>query len=111
MDASEMLRTAHLAQAQVKSLKKEMERVAGDPIAEQMIREEIARLQSRYRAVHAAIESVPDGAERLLLRNRYLFGLTWRQITGEMRISKSAAHRLHALALDSYLRVSCGACG
>lgn len=98
-----MLKTARLLPAQAKSLQKEMERVRGDVLSEQMIRGELSECRERYRAVHMAIEAMSDAGERLLLRNRYLFGLTWRQITAEMQLSKSAVHRLHARALDSYL--------
>lgn len=78
----------------VKCLKKidEIQRNVEDKISDMLqIKEEISM----------AIDQLENGEERLLLRYRYLNGLSWEEIEQKMFVSKSTVHRIHGSALQN----------
>lgn len=78
----------------VKCLKKidEIQRNVEDKISDMLqIKEEISM----------AIDQLENGEERLLLRYRYLHGLSWEEIEQKMFVSKSTVHRIHGSALQN----------
>ena len=52
-------------------------------------------------AVKDAIASVPDGRLRMLLRYRYVDGMTWERIAVNMNLDARWVRRLHGRALDA----------
>lgn len=78
----------------VKCLEKmdEIQRNVEDKISDMLqIKEEISM----------AIDQLENGEERLLLRYRYLDGLSWEEIEQKMFVSKSTVHRIHGSALQN----------
>lgn len=52
------------------------------------------------RQIEFAIESVSDPRLRMLLRYRYIDGMTWEALAGKMGISPQWAQKLHKIALE-----------
>lgn len=52
------------------------------------------------RQIEAAIDALPDGRQRLLLRLRYIDGRTWEQIAVRMALDYRWVLRLHGRALE-----------
>jgi hypothetical protein len=52
------------------------------------------------REIEDAIASVPDGRLRMLLRYRYIDGMTWERIAVNMNFDARWVRRLHGQALD-----------
>lgn len=59
-----------------------------------------ADLLNVQREILRTIEQVPDSRYRLLLRARYLEGMTWEQIAVEMAYSWRQMLRMHGDALQ-----------
>ena len=66
---------------------------------EEKIQKELCRLVVLKKQILAALESVTDREERLLLTYRYLNNESWEQIAEGLSVSMSTVHRIHASAL------------
>jgi hypothetical protein len=65
-------------------------------------REELAEKEARQLAIEQAIESLGDTPERVLMRELYIFGRSWRAVIDKMRklgYSERTTYRLHGFAL------------
>lgn len=60
----------------------------------------LERLQAEQYAIELAIGSLSDPRQRVLLRHRYIEGLTWEKVCRKMHYSYSQIDRLHAAALQ-----------
>ena len=69
---------------------------------EEKIQKELCRLVVLKKQILAALESVADREERLLLTYRYLNNESWEQIAGDLSVSMSTVHRIHASALRNF---------
>ena len=94
--------TAHYGADQLgggggRKVERAAERING--VVEELERQrmECARLRLE---IGKAIASVPDGRLRVLLRMRYVDGLTWEQIAEEMHYSWRQIVRMHGNALE-----------
>lgn len=63
------------------------------------LRREIRVLVSKREEIRRTIDSLDDRDERLLLRLRYINGLTWEQIAANMSYTMTQLHRIHDRAL------------
>lgn len=63
------------------------------------INREIDRLVALKEQIRSVIAAVPDSNERLVLRLRYIQGLTWEQIGLEMNANERTIRRWHGKAL------------
>ena len=70
---------------------------------EHKIDDEIDRLVDLKAEITAAIESVPDMNERLVLRYRYLEGMTWDRIAETLYADRSTIIRWHRKALKNFV--------
>ena len=64
---------------------------------------QILQREAVRREIEAAIEKVPDGAQRVLLEYRYLAGLTWEEIAVRMHYSYQWVCILHGRALKELI--------
>ena len=69
---------------------------------EEKIQKELCRLVVLKKQILAALESVTDREERLLLTYRYLNNESWEQIAEGLSVSMSTVHRIHASALRNF---------
>lgn len=69
---------------------------------EEKIQKELCRLVVLKKQILAALESVADREERLLLTYRYLNNESWEQIAEGLSVSMSTVHRIHASALRNF---------
>lgn len=69
---------------------------------EEKIQKELCRLVVLKKQILAALESVSDREERLLLTYRYLNNESWEQIAADLSVSMSTVHRIHASALRNF---------
>lgn len=69
---------------------------------EEKLQEELCRLVVLKKQILAALESVADREERLLLTYRYLNNESWEQIAADLSVSMSTVHRIHASALRNF---------
>ena len=69
---------------------------------EEKIQKELCRLLVLKKQLLAALESVSDREERLLLTYRYLNNESWEQIAVDLSVSMSSVHRIHASALRNF---------
>lgn len=69
---------------------------------EEKIQKELCRLVVLKKQILAALESVADREERLLLTYRYLNNESWEQIAEDLSVSMSTVHRIHAYALRNF---------
>lgn len=69
---------------------------------EEKIQKELCRLVVLKKQILAALESVSDREERLLLTYRYLNNESWEQIAADLLVSMSTVHRIHASALRNF---------
>lgn len=69
---------------------------------EEKIQKELCRLVVLKKQILAALESVADREERLLLTYRYLNNESWEQIAEGFSVSMSTVHRIHASALRNF---------
>lgn len=63
----------------------------------------INRLVDLRAAINAAIESMENPEERLLLKYRYLKNESWEDISYELNVSYRTVHRIHASALNNFV--------
>ena len=68
---------------------------AAAEIEQQILQREAVRWE-----IEAAIEKVPDGAQRVLLEYRYLAGYTFEHIAVDMHYSYKQVCRIHGYALE-----------
>ena len=85
--------------------------------AERMLAEVLEPLRSRYdyilidtcpaldlrSEINAAIESMENPEERLLLKYRYLKNESWEDISYELNVSYRTVHRIHASSLNNFV--------
>ena len=62
-------------------------------------RAKMAELTAEQLEIEKAIESL-DGLARLLMRHRYIEGLTWEEVCVKLNYSWRQTHRLHRKALQ-----------
>ena len=62
-------------------------------------REKLAELRAGQLRIEEAIETL-DGTERMLMRCRYLNGMTWEEVAVAINYSWMQMHRIHARALE-----------
>lgn len=60
----------------------------------------LAQMDDELRTIERDIDMLPS-TERLLLRLRYIHGLSWEKVCVEMAYSWKQVHRIHAKALES----------
>lgn len=63
----------------------------------------VNRLVDLRAAINAAIESMENPEERLLLKYRYLKNESWEDISYELNVSYRTVHRIHASALNNFV--------
>lgn len=81
----------------------EIERVEKIWEYEQKIDAKINRLVDLRAAINAAIESMENPEERLLLKYRYLKNESWEDISYDLNVSYRTVHRIHASALNNFV--------
>lgn len=69
---------------------------------EQKIDAKINRLVDLRNEINAAIETMENADERLLLKYRYLKNQSWEDISYELNVSYRTVHRIHASALNNF---------
>ena len=69
---------------------------------EQKIDAKINRLVDLRNEINAAIETMDNADERLLLKYRYLKNQSWEDISYELNVSYRTVHRIHASALNNF---------
>lgn len=69
---------------------------------QQRYQEQLERLAAEQLAIEKTIEALEPTA-RMLMRYRYLDGLTWEEVCVKLTYSWRQTHRLHARALDALL--------
>lgn len=57
--------------------------------------------------IHEVIETVQDTDERLVLKYRYVHGMTWDQIGNEMHADRTTIYRWHGRALTHVILPEC----
>lgn len=57
--------------------------------------------------IESAIESVKDDRLRLLLRYRYVDGLTWERTAEKLRVNVRTAYRMHGTTLNLINVIEC----
>lgn len=70
---------------------------------EQRIDAQINRLIDLRSEINAAIESMENPEERLLLKYRYLKNESWEDISYDLNVSYRTVHRIHASALNNFV--------
>ena len=76
--------------------------VARHMALDQLYRETLAEKESKQYTIEQAIQSLPDAAERIIMRERYIKGRRWTSICCEMQklgYSERQVYRLHGQAL------------
>lgn len=63
----------------------------------------VKRLVDLRAAINAAIESMENPEERLLLKYRYLKNESWEDISYELNVSYRTVHRIHASSLNNFV--------
>lgn len=66
---------------------------------EQKVSAELNLLSDLKKQIHEVIEAVPDTDERLVLKYRYVLGMTWEQIGNELHADRTTVYRWHGNAL------------
>lgn len=77
--------------------------VASHAALEEWYRTKLVEKNTQLLAVEQAIESLGDPAERLIMRQRYIDGYSWRRICCTMQskgFSERQVYRLHGFALE-----------
>lgn len=67
---------------------------------DRMITEEIDRLYDLKQQIHQVIGEVRDANERMVLRDRYIHGMSCRQTAEEMGVDVRTIRRWHRSALE-----------
>ena len=65
----------------------------------ELYREKLAAMAEEQLAMEQAIAPL-DTRERVMLRHRYIEGMTWEGVCVAMSYSRSQVHRIHAAALQ-----------
>ena len=68
----------------------------------ELYEEKLAEKESKQLAIEMAIESLEDPAERVVMRDRYIVGRSWRSIVMKLAdrgYSERQVYRLHGFAL------------
>lgn len=68
----------------------------------ELYEEKLALKESQQFAIEAAIDSLDDAAERVVMRDRYIMGRSWQSIVmklAEKGYSERQVYRLHGFAL------------
>lgn len=88
----------------------------GDPMLD--VASQHLAMQERYRkklqeiaAARAVFEDMIDvlnPSARVLMRRRYIEGMSWKEIVTASNYSESRTHKIHALALDALLAKEAG---
>lgn len=60
----------------------------------------LAEIAQELQAIETGIDTLPP-TERVLLRLRYVHGLTWEEVCVDMSYSWRQVHRIHAKALEA----------
>lgn len=63
----------------------------------------IAAILDLRSEINAAIESMENPEERLLLKYRYLKNESWEDISYDLNVSYRTVHRIHASALNNFV--------
>ena len=66
------------------------------------VEEKVAQLIQLRDEIDSRIDMLSNHEEQILLRYRYLDGLSWEQIERMMCVSKSTVHRIHGAALQNF---------
>lgn len=69
---------------------------------DRLYRDELAEKEARQFAIEQAIESLGDTAERVVMRELYIFGRSWPAVINKMQkmgYSERTTYRLHGYAL------------
>ena len=66
---------------------------------EKKIADELEKLSDLKKQIREVIEAVPDTDERMVLKYRYIHGLTWEQIGMELCADARTIRRWHGKAL------------
>lgn len=69
---------------------------------EEKIKIKLLSLKSFQAKLYQEIELVQDLNQRILLKNRYIFNLTWEQIAERLGYSMTQTHRIHKAALENF---------
>jgi len=67
---------------------------------EEKIESEILLLTSLKEQIHETIETVPDKDEQMVLRYRYIEGMSWEDIGVKLYAGRSTVNRWHDQALE-----------
>ena len=67
---------------------------------ERKVAQEIDTLCDVKLKIHYAIEAVPDVSQRLLLRLKYIEGLSWQDVADRLHYSVKHAFKIHQEALQ-----------
>ncbi len=67
---------------------------------EQKVSAELNLLSDLKKQIREVIEAVPDTDERLVLKYRYVLGMTWEQIGNELHADRTTVYRWHGSALN-----------
>lgn len=69
---------------------------------EEEIKIKLLSLKSFQAKLYQEIELIQDLNQRILLKNRYIFNLTWEQIAERLGYSMTQTHRIHRAALGNF---------
>lgn len=69
---------------------------------EEEIKIKLLSLKSFQAKLYQEIELIQDLNQRILLKNRYIFNLTWEQIAERLGYSMTQTHRIHKAALENF---------
>lgn len=78
------------------------EAVDGHMRLERLYREKLAAQEAQAYAIEDALEALSDPAQRIIMRERYIYGRSWVRICDMMRsegYSERQVYRLHGYAL------------
>lgn len=69
---------------------------------EEEIKIKLLSLKTFQAKLYQEIELIQDLNQRILLKNRYIFNLTWEQIAERLGYSMTQTHRIHKAALENF---------
>lgn len=72
---------------------------------EERITDEIDRYVDMRAEAARAIDRLPQGSERELLRYRYLCDMKWEEIAEKMHVDPRTVYKIHGRALLSFVKV------
>jgi DNA-directed RNA polymerase specialized sigma subunit len=68
---------------------------------EQKIKSEIDRYVDLQNEIRETINKLKNNDEKLLLRYKYIFFMTWEEVAEKMNVSMRTVHRIHGNALNN----------